>query len=185
MIDQIITDTKPKMTGAIDSLQEELSRIRTGRAHASILDGIFVSYYGTSTAIKELATVTIPEPTQISIKPWDKNALSDIESAIRKSDIGISPVNDGAQIRLILPPMTEDRRKEIVLQVKKFGESAKVSLRNIRGEAWSRVQTALKNKEVTEDDKYAAEEKLNKLIEEMNKEVEKIVSEKETAIMKI
>lgn len=185
MIDQILDNIKPKMQGAINNLKEDLAKIRTGRAHASILDGIFVSYYGSNTALKEVASITTPESSVISIKPWDKGILADIETSIRNSDIGLSPVNDGTQIRLILPPMTEERRKEIFGQVKKHGEQAKINLRTIRGEAWSKVQAAVKNKEATEDDKYTAEEKLNKAIEEMNKEIDKIVSEKEAEIMKI
>jgi ribosome recycling factor len=185
MIDQIIASVKPKITQVLDNLNEELTKIRTGRAHAGIVDSVFVSYYGTRTALREVATITTPEPTVIAIKPWDKNVLSDIESAIRNSDLGLSPVNDGIQIRLILSPMTEDRRKEIALQVKKCGEQAKISIRTIRGEAWSKVQTAVKNKEATEDDKYSAEEQLNKIVEENNKQVDKILAEKEAEVMKI
>lgn len=185
MIDQIITETKPKMKSSLLNLESELTHIRTGRAHASIVDGVVVTYYGTSTALREVATISVPEPTVISIKPWDRGVLNDVEVAIRNSDLGLSPVNDGSQIRLVLPAMTEERRREIVAQVKKLGEQTKVSLRTIRGEAWSKVQSAVKNKEATEDDKYKAEENLNKLIEEMNKEVDKIVGEKETEIMKI
>lgn len=185
MVDQIIIEIKPKMKAAIVNLSEELSRIRTGRAHAGVLDGIKAMYYGVATPLKEVATISVPEPTVISIKPWDRGVLSDIETAIRNSDIGLSPVNDGNQIRLVLPPMTEERRKEIVLQVKKQGEAAKVSVRNVRGEAWSRVQSAVKSKEATEDDKYQAEEKLNKLIDEMNGEIESIIAAKEAEVMKI
>ena len=185
MVDQIIIENRPKMKPAIENLSLELSRIRTGRAHAGVLDGVKAMYYGVATPLKEVATISVPEPTVISIKPWDKGVLSDIETAIRNSDIGLSPVNDGTQIRLVLPPMTEERRKEIVLQVKKLGEQAKVAVRNIRGEAWSRVQSAVKNKEATEDDKYQAEEKLNKLIDEMNSEIEKVVAIKEVEVMKI
>lgn len=185
MIDEIIDECKPKMNSAMDSLDEELSKIRTGRAHAGLLDSLFVTYYGVNTPIKEVASITVPEPTVISIKPWDRGLLSTIEVTIRNSDLGLSPVNDGTQIRLILPPMTEERRKDLVGQVKKYGENAKVTLRNIRGEAWNKVQSGLKNKEITEDDKYSAEEKLNKLVLEMNKKVDEILSVKEKEIMKI
>ena len=185
MIDKIVEECMPKMKAAIAAFESDLSRIRTGRAHAGITDNIVVPYYGSNTPLREVASITIPEPTSIAIKPWDRNLLSPIETAIRNSDLGLSPVNDGVQIRLNLPPMTEERRKEIVLQVKKLSEQSKVSIRTIRGEAWSKVQTALKNKEVTEDDKYSAEEKLNKLVMDMNKEVEKITLAKETEIMKI
>jgi len=185
MIDQIIEEIKPKMANTLRSLADDLVNIRTGRAHAAILDGITVQYYSSSTPLREVASITIPEPTVIAIKPWDKNVLNDIEIAIKNSDLGLSPVNDGSQIRLILPPMTEERRKELASQVKKLGEQTKVALRTVRGEAWSKVQSAVKNKEATEDDKYSAEEKLNKLIEEMNKEVDLILNSKEQEIMKI
>jgi ribosome recycling factor len=185
MIDQILKDVKPKMKLAIENLRTELSRIRTGRANPGILDGVIVSYYGTNTAIKELASISVPEANQIVIKPWDKNAVGDIETAIRNSNIGLSPINDGQQIRLILPPMTEDRRKEIVITVKKTGEETKVSLRNIRREIWDKVQAAEKSKQATEDDRRWAEEELNKIVTEMNGEVDKVLLEKEQDLMKI
>lgn len=185
MIDQILKEVKPKMNQAIESLETDLSRVRTGRANPSILDAVVVSYYGSNTMIKELASVTVPEPTQIVIKPWDRGALSAIETAIRNSEIGLSPINDGQGIRLVLPPMTEERRKEIVTQVKKFGEETKVTLRNIRRESWEKVQNAEKKGEATEDDRRWAEEELNKIVNEMNKKVESVVIAKETEIMKI
>lgn len=185
MIEDIIAEVKSKMDSTIASLHTDLAKIRTGRANPAILDDVKVSYYGVTSFLKEVATITVPEPTQIAIKPWDKNSLGDIETAIRNSDLGLSPVNDGVQVRLILPPLTEERRKEIVSSVKKTGEQAKVSLRNIRGEAWNKVQTAVKNNEATEDDKYQAEEDLNKVISEKNKEIDKIVLEKESDLMKI
>lgn len=185
MTNQIVKEIKPKMKAAIEKLETELSRIRTGRANPSILDGVMVSYYGTNTPIREVASITVPESNQIVVKPWDRNALNSIETAIKSSDIGINPINDGTQIRLVLPAMTEERRREIATLVKKNGEEAKVVLRNIRKDAWDKVQTGLKNKEVTEDDKYWAEEELNKAIDEMNKEIDKVVTNKETEIMKI
>ncbi len=185
MIDQIINEIRPKMKDSIKELISELSRIRTGRAHASILDGVRAMYYGNLTPLNEMATISVPEPTVITVKPWDRGVLADIETAIRNSDLGLSPVNDGQQIRLVLPPMTGERRAEIVSQIKKQAEQTKVILRNIRGDAWSKVQAAVKNKEATEDDKYEAEEKLNKVILEMNKEVDRIASEKEAEILKI
>ncbi|HOX40700.1 MAG TPA: ribosome recycling factor [bacterium] len=185
MIDMYIKEAKPKMLSAIDNLRTELSRIRTGRANPAILDGVVVSYYGTNTPLREVASISAPEPTQILVKPWDKNALSDIEIAIRNANLGVSPVNDGTGIRISLPPLTEERRKEIATSVKKAGEECKVSIRNIRREAWEKVQTAEKNKEVTEDDRRWAEEELNKLVNEMNSLVEKVVAEKEAEVMKI
>jgi len=185
MISEIIKEVKPKMMTAIDKLETDLSRIRTGRANPSILDGVMVSCYGTDTPIRELASITVPEANQIVVKPWDRGVLNNIETAIKNSGVGINPINDGVQVRLILPAMTEERRKEIATQVKKNGEEAKVVLRNIRKESWEKVQTAEKNKQATEDDRYRAEEELNKIIDEMNKEVERVVLAKETEIMKI
>ena len=185
MIDGIIKEVKPKMQTAISKLQNDLSRIRTGRANPGILDGIMVLYYGTSTAIREVASISVPESNQILVKPWDRGAINPIETAIRNSDIGINPINDGQQIRLVFPPMTEERRKEIATLVKKCGEESKIALRNIRKEAWDKVQAAEKNNEATEDDRYWAEEELNKAIDEMNREIDKVVVAKETEIMKI
>lgn len=184
-MDEMMKDAKNKMKSSSDNFATELSRVRTGRANPGILDGVMVSYYGANTAIRELASISVPEANQIVVKPWDRNALNEIETAIRNSNIGLSPINDGQQIRLVLPQMTEERRKEIVSQVKKMAEEAKIAFRNVRKEAWEKVQTALKNNQATEDDKYWAEEELNKLINEMNKEIDRIANEKENEIMKI
>lgn len=185
MIDQIMKDVKPKMGSSIENFRTELTKIRTGRANPALVDGVMVSYYGTPTSIKELASITAPDANQIVIKPWERTILHDIENAIRSSDLGLAPVNDGQQVRLTLPPMTEERRKEIVISIKKMGEETKVSIRNIRREAWDKVQTAEKNGEATEDDKRRAEEELNKLTAEKNGEIDKVVTEKEQEIMKI
>ena len=184
-VDNLLKEAKPKMLAAIENLKEELSRVRTGRANPAILDGVMVPYYGSSSTISAMASVSVPEANQIVIKPWDRNVLGDIETAIRASNIGLNPVNDGQQIRLVLPPMTEERRRDIVTQVKKSGEETKVSLRNVRREIWDKVQTAEKNKEVTEDDRYRAEDELNKLVTEMNSNADKVVADKELEIMKI
>ena len=185
MVDQIIKESKPKMQASIDKLHDDLSKIRTGRASAAVLDGIKVSVYGSLMTLKEVASITVPESNQLYIKPWDRSVISAIETSIRNSDIGLSPINDGTAVRLILPPMTEERRKEIVGQAKRIGEESKVALRNVRSESWSKIQAAEKSGEATEDDKYRGEEELNKLIGEMNREVERIVAEKETEILKI
>jgi len=185
MIDQILKETKPKMEKAVESLMGDLTKVRTGRANPSILDGVYASYYGANTALREMASISTPEANQIVIKPWDRNALGPIETAIRNSDVGLAPINDGQAVRLVLPPMTEERRREIAGLLKKYGEEAKVALRNIRREAWEKVQNGMKNNTVTEDDRYSAEEELNKLVDEMNKEVDKLVVEKETEVMKI
>ncbi|MEK9155779.1 MAG: ribosome recycling factor [Patescibacteria group bacterium] len=185
MVEEIIRSTKPKMAEAINALISDLKKIRTGRANPDILDAVRASYYGTSTPIREMASISVPESNVIAIKPWDRNVLSDIELAIRNSDLGLSPVNDGTMVRLVLPPMTEERRKEIIGQVKKMGEQAKIALRTTRGEAWGHVQEAEKRGDITEDDRYRAEDELNKLIGEMNREVDRVVAEKEKEIIKV
>lgn len=185
MIDKLVKEAEPKMKNAVGKFSLDLSKVRTGRANPAILDNVIISYYGVSTPVRELATISVPEPNQISVKPWDRNALSDIELGIQNSDIGLSPINDGQQVRLILPPMTEERRKELTVQVKKMGEEAKVVLRNIRRDIWDQVQAAEKKNEATEDDRRWANEKLNKLVDNFNKEVDKLVADKETEIMRI
>lgn len=185
MIVDILRDAESKMSATVENLKNELKKIRTGRAQGSLVEDITVSYYGTRTALKELASIAVPEVSLIQIKPFDRNSLGDIENAIRDADIGLTPVNDGTFIRLNLPPVTEERRIELTKQVKKTAEEAKVSLRTIRGDAWSKVQGLIKNNEATEDDKYQAEKDLNELIEKKNKEVDTVTSEKESEIMKI
>jgi len=185
MIEKILGELRPKMQSILSTLKEELSNIRTGRAHASIVDNVKVPYYGNQTSIREVATITVPESNVVSIKPWDRDLLGAIETAIRESDLNLAPVNDGSAVRLVLPPMTEERRRDIVLQAKKLAEQTKVALRTARGEAWSKIQAAVKNNQATEDDKYRSEELLNKLIEEMNREVDKIVADKEKEILTI
>ncbi len=185
MIPDILKDAEGKMSAAVLNLKSELTKIRTGRAQGLLVEDILVSYYGTNTPLRELASISVPEASLIQIKPFDRNSLGDIENAIRNADLGLTPVNDGTFVRLNLPPITEERRVELSKQVKKAGEETKVSLRTIRGDAWSRVQGLIKNNQATEDDKYQAEKDLNELIEKKNKEVDAIVSEKEAEVMKI
>ena len=185
MTSKILKDVENKMEMTILKLGEEMSKIRTGRAQSSLVENIAVSYYGSEVAIKELASISIPEPTLIQLSPFDKNSISDIENAIRNSDLGLSPTNDGNFIRIVLPALTEERRVELSKKVKSIGEEVKVSLRNIRKDAWSEVQTEEKSGTATEDDKYRAEKELNEIIEKMNREVDNLVKLKEAEIMKL
>lgn len=185
MIKDILKDAETKMSMTVDNFKSELIKIRTGRAQGSLVEDISVSYYGTNTPLRELASISVPEASMIQIKPFDRNSLGDIENAIRDADLGLTPVNDGTFVRLSLPPVTEERRIELARQIKKVGEEAKVSLRTIRGDAWSKVQVLIKSKEATEDDKYQAEKDLNELTLKKNREVDTITSEKEAEIMKI
>ncbi len=140
MIDDLHAETKAAMDKSIEALQKDLRRIRTGRASLALLDGIMVDYYGSSTPINQLATLSIPEARQIVIQPWDSHAVPDIEKAILKSELGLTPMNDGKVVRISLPPLTAERRKELVKIVKKMGEEYKVQIRNHRRDANESVQ---------------------------------------------
>lgn len=185
MIKEIIKKIEPKMAAAIESFSAELSNIRTGRANSSLVEDIGVLYYGTNTLLKQLASITIPEPTMILVAPWDKQSLGDIENAIRDSDLGLSVVNDGNAIRISLPPLTGERREELSKLVRKYGESARVEVRNIRGEAWEEIQRAYKAKSISEDEKYRAEKELNDLIDKQNRIIEEKVEQKISELAKI
>lgn len=185
MINDILKEAEAKMVEAIERLKEELKKIRTGRAHSGIVEDVKVAYYGVETPLRELALITTPEANLIQIKPFDRNSIGDVETAIRNANLGFNPINDGNFVRIVLPPMTEERRIELTKQIKKYGEESKISLRTVRGDSWSRVQKGEKSGDVTEDDRYQAEEKLNKLIEKMNQNVEQVVAEKEKEVMKI
>lgn len=184
-LSKLISDTGRQMDEAIARFQDELKTINTGRASSLLVEGIVVSYYGSQTPLKQVATITTPDANQIVITPWDKNALGDIESAIRNSDIGLSPTNDGNSVRLSLPPMTEERRIDLKKMISKLAEEAKVSLRNHRGESWDKAKDAEKKSELTEDDRYQAEKELNNLITKKNQTVDEITQQKEAEIMKV
>jgi len=182
---KILKDVEEKMEMTILKLEEELSKIRTGRAQSSLVENIKVSYYGSEVMVKELASISIPEPTLIQLSPFDKNSIGDIETAIRNSDLGLSPINDGNFIRITLPALTEERRVELSKKVKSIGEDAKVSLRNIRKDAWGQVQAEEKSGVATEDDKYQIEKDLNEMIEKMNRRVDGLTKVKKEEIMKL
>lgn len=176
-------EAKQKMESTISLLQKEMAGIRTGRASAGLLDTISVDYYGTQTPIKQMASVSTPEPRVIVIQPWDVSAMSAIEKAIKTSDLGITPQNDGKVIRLNMPPLTEERRKEMVKMVKKIGEENKVAIRNIRRDAMDKVKTKLKNKEMSEDEEKKIEGRIQKITDEHVAKVDSIVHNKEKEVM--
>lgn len=185
MLDKIIAEAKPKMDAGIEHLKDDLRTIRTGRATSGLVDDVMVSYYGNSTPLKQVASITTPDSNLISIQPWDKGILGDIELAIRNANLGFNPINDGHQVRIALPPLTEERRKEFVKSVSQKAEVVKITLRNIRKEAWEKIQSAQKTGDLTEDDKYRGEEKLNKMIDDFNRQIDDIVKNKEKEIMTI
>lgn len=185
MIQEIIKETEPKFKKALTILEEDMAVIHTGRASASLIDGILVDVYGTKNSIKTIANISIPEPRSILIQPWDRANISQIETAIRESDLKLNPVNTGENIRINLPELTEDRRKEFVKVAKEKAESARVSVRNIRGEAWNAIKKAKADGKISEDDMYYGEEQLQKIVDKHNKEIEEVLSKKEKDLLTI
>jgi len=176
---------KSKMEKTISVLKSDLSAIRAGRANPHVLDKINVEYYGTPTPINQLATIQVPEARQIVIQPWDAKILNDIVKAIQTSDLGINPNSDGKVIRLIFPPLTEERRKELTKDVKKIGEQSKIAIRQIRRDAMENYKKQEKAKEITEDDLKTIEKDIQKLTDEYIEKVDDIVNAKIEEIMEI
>lgn len=174
-----------KMKKALSVLEEQLAGVRAGRANPKILDKVLVEYYGVPTPINQLANVMVPEARMITIQPWDANVLKEVEKAILKSDIGINPNNDGKTIRLVFPELTEDRRKELVKEIKKMAEETKIVLRNVRRDGIEEFKAKQKASEITEDDLRNAEEQIQKITDKYVALVEKTIGEKEKEIMSI
>ncbi|MCI5839599.1 MAG: ribosome recycling factor [Peptoniphilaceae bacterium] len=183
MYDDIIKNLKKSMQNTVNEFKERLIKIRAGRANASILTGITFDYYGVETPINQAATVNVPEPRLLTIKPWDRNNISSIEKAILKSDIGITPSNDGEVIRLPFPQPTEERRKELVKEVKSLLEEDKVSLRNQRRDSIDEVKKREKSGDLSEDQRIGAEEEIQKIIDKFQKELDLVAKEKEKELM--
>ena len=179
-----IKDIEGRMQKSVDNLKEEYVTIRAGRANPHILDRLRVDYYGTPTAIQQVANVNVPEPRMIQIQPWEKKMVREIEKAIMTSDLGINPTNDGTTVRLLFPELTEDRRKELVKDVKKKGEAAKVAIRNIRRDGIDSVKK-LKGSDVSEDEMKDMEDDLQKLTDKYVKEVDKAVEAKSKEVMTV
>ncbi len=185
MIDTIKQDSEERMSKTVSVLRSDFQTIRTGKATPSLLDKIQVDYYGTPTPINQLANIAVPEARMLTIQPWDKSALSAIEKAILKSDLGITPNSDGTLIRLVLPQLTQDTRKDLVKRVKKKGEEAKVSIRNIRRDSNDTLKASEKSKEITEDESKGAQDSIQKLTDKYIAEVDKLVDNKEKEIMEV
>ncbi len=168
-----------KMKKTCEALSAQLATIRAGRANAAVLDQIQVDYYGIPTPIQQVASIATPDPRSLLIQPWDNKLLKGIEKAILSSDLGINPQNDGRCIRLVFPPLTEERRKDLVKQTKKYGEEAKVAIRNIRRDAIEKFKKQQKSSEITEDDYKIAEKDVQKLTDDYIKEIDKITDKKD------
>jgi len=174
-----------KMEKTLSNLQEEYVSIRAGRANPHILDKIQVDYYGTPSSLQSVANISVPEARMIQIQPWEASLIKDIEKAILASDIGLTPANDGKVIRLVFPELTEERRKELVKDVKKKGEEAKVAIRNIRRDANDAVKKEAKANEISEDDQKQLEDKIQKLTDEYVKKIDQAIDAKSTEVMTV
>ena len=174
-----------KMKKSCEALSAQLATIRAGRANAAVLDQIQVDYYGVPTPIQQVASIATPDPRSLLIQPWDNKLLKGIEKAILSSDLGINPQNDGRSIRLVFPPLTEERRKDLVKQTKKYGEEYKVAIRNIRRDAIEKLKKQQKASEITEDDYKIAEKDVQKLTDDFIKEIDKITEKKEKELTEI
>ncbi len=183
MIEDVYQDTRSRMGKTIAALENELKRLRTGRASTSLLDGIRVNYYGTATPLNQMATIAIPESRLITIQPWDVSVIKDIEKAILKSDLGLTPSNDGKLIRIAIPPLSEQRRKELVKVVHKICEEHKVAIRNVRRDANEFIKGMKKEGEIGEDDAFKAQDQIQKITDEHIAQIDALYKEKEKEIL--
>jgi len=181
-VDDILLDTEERMDKTGTTLKQQLVGIRTGRAHSALVDNIKVDYYGAPTPLKQIASISVPEATMLLIKPFDPSSLPEIEKAILKSNMGITPSNDGKLIRLVLPPLSEERRRQLVIQVKDMGEQAKISIRNIRRDANKSVE---KEDGLSEDQTYDAKDNIQNLLQTYEKQVQETINEKSKELMEI
>lgn len=185
MANQVIADAKEKMSKAISQLRKELTTLRAGRATPSLLDKVQVEYYGALTPVNQLANISTPEARLLIIQPWDKTSLAAIEKAIMKSDLGLTPSNDGSLIRLAIPALTEERRNELVKLVKKYGEEAKVAIRNIRRDANDSLKKIEKDGSISEDESRRHQESVQKTTDEHIVSVDQVVADKEKEMMEV
>lgn len=185
MNDAVFTQLQKEMDGSVNALRKELTKVRTGRASTSLLDHVSVDYYGTTTPLNQLATLSAPEPRLLVIQPFDRSAMGEIEKAILKSDLGLTPNNDGKIIRIPIPALTEERRKDLVKHVKKVAEEFRVSLRNHRRLAIEHLKEAEKKKEITADDAKHGQERIQKITDEFIGRIDKILKSKEEEVMEV
>ncbi len=185
MSSEQVEELKEKMQGSVDAYKRELTKIRTGRASLALLDGIKVDAYGSMLPMDQVGTLTIPESSMIAIKPWDPQMIAPIEKAILSSSLGLTPANDGNVIRLNIPPLTEDRRKELVKQVKKIGEEFKVAIRNVRRDGNDLFKKQKKDKEISEDDMFRLQEEAQKATDDFIKQIDEITANKEKEVMEV
>ena len=183
MVDQVYKETKERMEKAIEAMKKEQGRIRTGRASVSLLDGLRVQYYGSLVPLNQVGSGAVPESRLITIQPWDIKAIGDIEKAVLKSELGLTPVNDGKMIRINIPPLTEERRRDLVKVIKKMAEESRVILRNIRRESNESFKTLKKDKTISEDAFFKGQEEVQKITNDYIEKVDRISEEKEKEIL--
>ena len=185
MLEELSKKTDQAMKSAIEHLHHELSTVRTGKANPALLDSIQVEYYGQMVPLKQVASVAVPDPRLITIQPWDKTVVPEIEKAIQASDLGLNPQSDGTLIRLPIPPLTEDRRKDLVKIVKRMGEEAKVALRNVRRDVNDKIKKLAKEHEISEDNMHTKQEEIQKMTDSYVKSVDEVIVTKEKEVMEI
>ncbi len=185
MVNDVLKELQASLDKAIDALKRDLGKVRTGRASVSILDGIRVDYYGTPTPLNQVASLNVPDPRLITIKPWEKSLIPEIEKTIRSAQLGLNPSSDGEIVRLPMPPLTEERRRDLVKMVKKMAEEAKVALRNARRDANEMLKDFLKDKAITEDEEKAGLKKVQDATDGAVTKVDDLVAKKEKEIMEI
>ena len=184
-MNEVLKEFDTKMQKTIDVVVSDFAAVRAGRANAAVLDKLTVEYYGTETPIQQVASISTPDPRSLVIQPWDGTLLKAIEKAIQVSDLGINPQNDGKVIRLVFPQLTEERRKDLTKQVKKYGEAGKVAIRNIRRDAMDKFKSQKKKSEITEDDLKEYEDDLQKLTDKRCKEIDELTAKKEAELMAV
>ncbi len=184
-MNEVLKEFDTKMQKTIDVVVSDFAAVRAGRANAAVLDKLTVEYYGTETPIQQVASISTPDPRSLVIQPWDGTLLKAIEKAIQVSDLGINPQNDGKVIRLVFPQLTEERRKDLTKQVKKYGEAGKVAIRNIRRDAMDKFKAQKKKSEITEDDLKEYEDDLQKLTDKRCKEIDELTAKKEAELMAV
>ena len=184
-MNEIIKDAKLRMDKSIDAFRNEISKIRTGKATTALLDGIKVDYYGTLTPLNQTANVSVLDAHTLAITPWDKNMVGIIDKAILVADLGLNPVNDGTNIKVPIPPLNEERRRDLMKLVKKFGEDAKIAIRNVRRDANDQLRKAEKDKELTEDLRHDAEAEVQKYTDDHINKIDEIIKHKEDEIMEV
>ena len=185
MVDELIQDASRRMDRSVEATREKFNTVRTGRASAALLDRVQIDYYGQKTPLKQLATINVPEPRMLTIQPFDPNSMKSIEKAIQESDLGLTPSNDGKLIRLPIPQLTEERRKELVKVVRELAEEGRVAVRNVRRDAIHHLKDAVNNGDIGDDDERRAEERVQKLTDEHTHSIDELLKHKEAEILEV